>query len=68
LALAIVASCGVLFFGAGCSSWWSALMGDGFHDEFSHPGGSIRPADPNADEGTGVSAKSQQIERDLGYR
>jgi hypothetical protein len=55
--------------GAGCATPPKPnLMGDNFHDEFAQWGESNRPADAPSGEFDGVSAKSQQIERNLGVR
>lgn len=40
-------------------------MGDGFHDEFSKTGQSLRPNEGGGEHLDGLSTKSQQIERDL---
>jgi hypothetical protein len=44
------------------------LMGDTFHDDMVKDSATIRPADAPTGEFDGMSAKSQQIERDLGIR
>lgn len=50
---------------SGCRGWnWK---GDGFRDEFSTWGERQRPGGDKG-EMTGLSAKSQQIERNLGMR
>ncbi len=53
---------------AGCTSPPQKLMGDGFHDEMSGWGEKNRPADDTSGDFSGVSTKSQQVERDLGVR
>jgi hypothetical protein len=51
---------------AGCTqAQRSTIMGDGFHDEFSKTGQSLRPDGGAGEHLDGLSAKSQQIERDL---
>lgn len=54
---------------AGCKS--VDLKGDGFHDDMARWGEKQRPADQpdnGSSEILGVSAKSQQVERNLGVR
>ncbi len=62
--LAVAAILGV----AGCKS--VDLKGDNFHDEMAQWGEKQRPADhpESGSELLGVSAKSQQVERNLGVR
>ncbi|HZZ71054.1 MAG TPA: hypothetical protein VFE24_02310 [Pirellulales bacterium] len=52
---------------SGCRDTLDQIKGEGFHDEFSDWGEKQRPA---GDQGelSGVSTKSQQIERNLGVR
>jgi hypothetical protein len=57
-----------LFLLPGCTSPPQKLMGDGFHDEMSGWGEKNRPADDASGDFSGVSTKSQQVERDLGVR
>ncbi len=58
----------VNFSSPGCTSPPQKLMGDGFHDEMSGWGEKNRPADDTSGDFSGVSTKSQQVERDLGVR
>jgi hypothetical protein len=51
---------------AGCTqSQRATLMGEGFNDEFSKTGQSLRPDGGSSQHLDGLSTKSQQIERDL---
>jgi hypothetical protein len=51
---------------SGCTQAQRAtIMGDGFHDEFSKTGQSLRPNEGGGEHLDGLSTKSQQIERDL---
>lgn len=55
-----------VFFAAGCTpSQRATIMGEGFNDEFSKTGQSLRPDGGSSEHLDGVSTKSQQIERDL---
>jgi hypothetical protein len=56
----------VSLFAPGCTQAQRAtIMGDGFHDEFSKTGQSLRPNEGASEHLDGLSTKSQQIERDL---
>lgn len=53
-------------FASGCTqAQRETIMGDGFHDEFSKTGQSLRPNEGGGEHLDGLSTKSQQIERDL---
>ena len=55
-----------VLFAAGCTpSQRATIMGEGFNDEFSKTGQSLRPDGGSNEHLDGVSTKSQQIERDL---
>jgi hypothetical protein len=55
-----------MFFTAGCTpSQRATIMGEGFNDEFSKTGHSLRADGGNSEHLDGLSTKSQQIERDL---
>jgi hypothetical protein len=57
---------GLAVFASGCTQAQRAtIMGDGFHDEFSKTGQSLRPNEGGGEHLDGLSTKSQQIERDL---
>jgi hypothetical protein len=56
----------LILLAAGCTQAQRAtIMGDGFHDEFSKTGQSLRSDGGSAEHLDGLSTKSQQIERDL---
>ena len=52
---------------AGCKSWnW---LGDGFKDDLATTGTKLRPdSQDDGSQSMGLSAKSRQIERNLGVR
>lgn len=55
-----------VLFAAGCTpSQRATIMGEGFNDEFSKTGQSLRPDGGSNEHLDGLSTKSQQIERDL---
>ncbi|HKD37764.1 MAG TPA: hypothetical protein VKB78_13225 [Pirellulales bacterium] len=64
--LMLTSVCGLSFLAAGCTqSQRATLMGEGFNDEFSKTGQSLRPQSGSSEHLDGLSTKSQQIERDL---